>query len=459
MKFSDEEKEQTIKLLKSPDLINRFMAHCHARYWGRDKELILIKLATITRHFERGVSIIVTGVSSVGKSELVSTVLNTICEGDKEDFTGISAKYLLYRTDPLDHKIITFYEIHGTDDAAHIIRTALTEGSLKYGTVISSQKEALKAEEKSISAIGVVFLSTSASGRIDWELSTRVITIELHHDEELTRQVMKKKAHLAQGSSNGSEPVQSKENQGSEANGSLAHQEDSARIWQIADHLIKPLGVIIPYGDKLADIFPVHEPRCNRDFVKVLTLIKASALLHQYQRNRDSEGRVIANEEDYRLLYSISGLITQSISQIPEHLIKFLQKAKDLSETAGRPPIREEIQHALNVSKATIKRHVQHTLKHELITVEGIGENQKITVLKIPNITSPLPSPEKVCFPCEPVSQNSEPIDTQGFALAHTQVSHDEPNEPDGFQKNLGGDCKAYPEIGQPPPSPPSSKS
>ena len=129
--YTDQEKAQAHELLKSPDLINKFLNVCHTKYLGRDKELILLKLATLTRHFNMGLSVVVTGTSSVGKSELIKTVLLTVHEPDKEDFTRTSEQYLLYRQKPLDHKIITYYEMYGAKSSSYMLRTALSEGNLK----------------------------------------------------------------------------------------------------------------------------------------------------------------------------------------------------------------------------------------------------------------------------------------------------------------------------------------
>jgi hypothetical protein len=68
-------------------------------------------------------------------------------------------------------------------------------------------------------------LTTFASGKVDHELDTRLIIIEITHDQELAKKVLKLKA------------------------GQVGTNDQDFTIWQIADHLIEPLDVVIPYAD------------------------------------------------------------------------------------------------------------------------------------------------------------------------------------------------------------------
>jgi hypothetical protein len=42
--------------------------------------------------------------------------------------------------------------------------------------------------------------------------------------------------------------------------------------------------------------------RIRRDFVKLLELVAASAMLHQAQRRRDDDGTIVASLDDYALV-------------------------------------------------------------------------------------------------------------------------------------------------------------
>lgn len=371
IEYSDEE-IQALELLKSPNLIQQYLNVCHTQYLGRDDELILIKLATISRRMRRGVSVIITGTPSVGKSELLNTVLKTVAPEDKCDFTRITPQYLLYTTNSLDHKIVTFFEITGANETFHLLRTALSEGQLRLGTVQNDKKQGLHSEDLDKSTEGIVMLTTFAAGKVDHELDTRIIIVEITHDPELAKQVLKLKA------------------------GQVRTNDQDFVIWQIADHMMESHDVEIPYAKKLADLFPVKEERFMRDFDKLLNLIKACALWHQHQREKDEAGCVVATEEDYRIVYSLRGLISQTVSSVAEPIKQFLAKIQSSAKNEGDWINREKLRIDLKVSPATIKRYVKTALEGDYIEATGMGKKQMLSLVEMPDMISPLPPPEEI---------------------------------------------------------------
>ena len=65
--------------------------------------------------------------------------------------------------------------------------------------------------------------------------------------------------------------------------------------------LLEPHEVIVPFASRVAEHFPDDRVEARRAFPHLLSLIQASALLHQYQRERDIAGRIIADCNDYHL--------------------------------------------------------------------------------------------------------------------------------------------------------------
>jgi hypothetical protein len=57
--------------------------------------------------------------------------------------------------------------------------------------------------------------------------------------------------------------------------------------------------VAIPYLKELAQTVPPVAVRLRRDFRAIQKLIEVNAILHQTNRERDEEGRIIANLDDY----------------------------------------------------------------------------------------------------------------------------------------------------------------
>lgn len=60
--------------------------------------------------------------------------------------------------------------------------------------------------------------------------------------------------------------------------------------------------VIVPYATALARMVPTNVVRMTRDFKKLIAAIQAHALLHQFQREHSSDGRLIATLHDYAVV-------------------------------------------------------------------------------------------------------------------------------------------------------------
>jgi hypothetical protein len=52
----------------------------------------------------------------------------------------------------------------------------------------------------------------------------------------------------------------------------------------------------------------------RRDFAALLSLVKAHAILHQMQRGRDAQGRIVATIEDYRAVHDlVADLVSEGV--------------------------------------------------------------------------------------------------------------------------------------------------
>lgn len=399
---TDEEKEAALRFLKSPMLIEDFLAVCHTRYVGRDETLLLVKLATMTRHLPRGLSVILLGTSSVGKSALLETVLMTCDPKGVENFSRTSAQYLLYRKGPLNHKIITFYELNGTSSSSAIIRTALTEGVLHLGTVQKDASGSLCAIEIKKETQGLVILSTYTGSRIDPELATRVLVQEITHDKDLAREVYRRKAKRTENNA------------------------DLFRIWKIADILIEAAPVHIPYLGKLAELFPTNQERFQRDFNKTVMLIEASALLHQYQREKAEDGAVVANEDDYLLVHRLSRAFAESLLPVTERVVKILEIAQTMID-----PKKSELRDRLGIPKSTMDTYIRQAKAAELIETEGRGQNLVIRVIDVPQGFTLLPDPNDVFAKTAGlISEIVHPKENKGETVDDPSTNRDEPVEP-----------------------------
>jgi hypothetical protein len=88
----------------------------------------------------------------------------------------------------------------------------------------------------------------------------------------------------------------------------------------------------IPYAGELAEKMPASKIEARRVISQVLATIEAVALLHQFQRDRDYQGRLIATREDYTvarrlLLGPLQAAI--GLGDKVRHLEQFREKLPD----------------------------------------------------------------------------------------------------------------------------------
>jgi hypothetical protein len=65
--------------------------------------------------------------------------------------------------------------------------------------------------------------------------------------------------------------------------------------------MLEPYAVIVPFAERLAEAIDHHRVEARRGFPQLISMIKASALLHQRQRKVDGGGRLLADADDYKL--------------------------------------------------------------------------------------------------------------------------------------------------------------
>jgi hypothetical protein len=166
----------------------------------------------------------------------------------------------------LRHKVLAIVEQAGAERAAYALKLLQSEGEL---TIASTGKDPetgkLVTHEYRVEGPVAVFLTTTAA-TIDEELVNRALVLTVDEDREQTRAIHRR------------------QREAQTLEGLLARQGRDARlrVHQNAQRLLRPLLVANPYARQLT--FLDHRTRTRRDHGKYLTLIRAIALLHQYQR-------------------------------------------------------------------------------------------------------------------------------------------------------------------------------
>jgi hypothetical protein len=290
---------QAPPLAYEPDILDRFMDDIRlAGVAGEDRLARLTYLALTSRLLpwgkatNRPVSVIAKGTSSTGKSHTTQTVLRFFPPTAYLDLGSMSKRYLLYADENLSHRFLVIPEassIAGDDELLTVIRTLLSEGRVSHGTVDGDSKRTARRIDKD-GPTGLLVTTTAAF--MDSELETRCLSLTTDDTPEQTRRVYEVLADLEEEEVT---PV-------------------DFRSWRDLQTWLAESGetrVTIPYIRALARLMPAGATRLRRDFVSLLCLLRAHAILHQATREHDG-GRIVASLDDY---VAVRALVAELVAQ------------------------------------------------------------------------------------------------------------------------------------------------
>jgi len=239
----------------------------------------LLYLAITSRFLDQLISVAVKGPSSGGKSYLVGKILALFPESAYYILTSMSEMALAYMEESLSHRMLIIYEANGmhSDMASYLIRSLLSEGCIRHQTVDKSD-HGLKGKTLYIEGpTGLIVTTTEAA--LHPENETRLLSLTVNDTPEQTKEILLAIA------------------QDQEIPPDLSRWHSLQTWYELGEHR-----VVIPFARALAVAIPPSAVRLRRDFKMILGFIKAHAILHQYNRLRDPEGKIIASLHDYAVV-------------------------------------------------------------------------------------------------------------------------------------------------------------
>jgi hypothetical protein len=312
----------------------------------------------------------VKGDSSGGKSFLVETICRFFPSNDILAFTTLTPKALYHRPNDLSHKALIIFERSGAEEGDYSIRSLQSEKKLVISMPVKNEKtgkfETIDHEIKG----PVAFIETTTQSHLHAENETRCFDVFIDDSEEQTIKIqeMQRKKYAGEMNSN----------------------SNSLRPWQVAQVLLKPFRVFIPYINLIK--FPSKPLRVRRDFPRFISIMEVSAILHQYQREKktiDGVECLIADIEDYAIAYSLgSTILTQTLRQISPKADQLIQAIKrhidDSDENLFK---RREVAEFTKWDIKTVTKYINECLDLALIEIQagGKGVAYQYSFVKLPD--------------------------------------------------------------------------
>jgi hypothetical protein len=275
----------------------------------------------------------------------------------------------------LKHKILAIVEEEGAQRASYALKLLQSEGVL---SIASTGKDPVSGRlithQYRVEGPVMIFLTTTAID-IDEELLNRCLILSVDEDREQTRAI-----HRLQRES--------------QTLAGLLKRRGRVAILALhrnAQRLLRPVSVVNPHAMELS--FPDSMTRTRRDHMKFLTLIRTSALLHQYQRETKTvtyQGQPVeyieATEADVELAKKlIHEVMGRSLDDLPSQTRRLLllidgmvtaECERQKIERAEHRFSRRDVREFSGWSDSQLKRHLGRLEELEYLIVHRGGRGQ-----------------------------------------------------------------------------------
>jgi len=259
-------------------------------YGGDIKPAVITYLAVTSRLLEMRpgtmpVHLLLTGPSSGGKSYTLGIIKELLPTEVYHIIDAGSPRVLIYDEAPLEHRALVFGEADslpaGEDNpAASAVRNLLQDHHLHYEVTIRD-RETGNYQTKRVHKPGPTVLITTSTRSLGDQLMTRFFSLEIGDSKEQISAALVTQAAL-------------------EMEG-IRCPDAGLVAFQSYLQLKAPVKVTVPYARELGMAMAkmAVAPRILRDFARLMSLIKALALLRHYRRGLDDEGHIMATLADY----------------------------------------------------------------------------------------------------------------------------------------------------------------
>jgi hypothetical protein len=379
---------------------------------GEQQTAQLEYLMLTSRLLAKPVSGVVKGLSSTGKSFTTECVVKLFPDEATLVMTAMSERALIYLGDDLAHRTVVLYEAvalregrEQTDDnqTAYIVRSLLSEGQIRYPTVVRDG-DGPPRTEWIIKKGPTNLLTTTTSVSLHAENETRVLSLPSDDSEAQTAAV------LLGECDDGNRP------------------EPDLKPWHELQCWLAQARheVVIPFDKCIAAQIPPKAARLRRDWRSVRSLIRAHAMLHQLSRETDDRGRVIATIGDYAVVHGLAAEIVAEAAgaTVPASVRETVEVVADRQQRAAAVPGAQafggvkvaEIARELKIERSAAQRRVQAARDRgylDNLEDKRGRPGRYVPGDQMPGQTAVLPPPDQVCTGPSCTHQVHTPLHTR----------------------------------------------
>ncbi len=280
------------RMARNPNLLREVYEDLTALGLAGEAELALTCwLVGVSRLLPRPLAAVVVGPTASGKSFTLRLTADLFPEEAVHRVTQATPQSWFYLPPgSLRHRFVVMGERPQGEtpevvDANRAWRELVSEGRLVKAVVTKGPDGSL-ATQLIVQEGPIAYVESTTKTRLFDEDASRLLLLNTDDSQEQTRRVV---GNLLGG-----------------AGGEEAAREAIRARHHAFQRMIgaKRPRVLVPYGPKLAERLPTDKPECRRLAGHLLSMIEASAIAHQFQREGDGEA-IVAAPADYAVAWRL----------------------------------------------------------------------------------------------------------------------------------------------------------
>lgn len=346
IKVTASAQQSCIDFMQKPNLLQRINELIgEVGIVGESNNRLLLFIVASSYKMPDTLHALIQGSSGSGKTNLMRTIAEVMPTESVKRYTRVTDNSF-YNQDEhfFVHKLVCFEDLDGLkEDAQLAVRELQSNEILITSTSIKDANGSIRGGERIVRG-PIASLSCTTKGELYEDNISRCFIVAVDESKEQSLRVIAYQNQLAAGMIDRSK------------------QQRSVQFLQNCMRMLQPYEVVNPFADKIH--LPEHAHKIRRLNELYQSFVRQITLLHQFQRNRDQQGRLISQKEDLKLACDILfESIVLKVDELDGSLRQFFEALKNYIKEQSREFTQREVRQALHISKSQMQRYM-YALQH-----------------------------------------------------------------------------------------------
>lgn len=367
------EKSEALGLANNPKIIEEIKNKlAQTGIVGEEENKTFLYIIAASHIQENPLNALIQGSSGSGKTNLLKGIYKTIPEESKKIYSRCSEK-MLYNVPKyyFKNKLICFEDVDGLgEEAEYAWRELVSNGELISGVSYKDEKGNIGIKELTVYG-PITSIACTTKGAIYADNMSRLFLIAIDESKAQTLRI--------------------NEYQAKEASGQINKPEQLKAIQQLQNfsRILQPYKVYNPFATNLKLPEGIQDER--RLYKLYLHFIEIITVLHQYQRKKTNDQKLITKKQDCQIAKDLMfECIMLKMDELDGSLRQFFERLKDhigKQNNTAYEFTQREIREVLQVKKTQLSYYINELISLEYLqqTSTHINKGNRYKVLHFDN--------------------------------------------------------------------------